>query len=108
MRSRSMSESHSLQTDDQKSATTGDNEVQMSRIFDVLMVLSEVTAGDYTSRLNVDLPENEPFKLLYQGINDTIDSLAKAHERSSLYQKELEDKLATIERQRIAIRELST
>jgi rsbT co-antagonist protein RsbR len=88
--------------------TDYDNERVLERMADILMLLSEVTAGDYTSRLREDLEEEDPFRLLYQGINETVDSLAQAHERSSAYQRELEEKLATIERQRIAIRELST
>lgn len=77
------------------------------RIADILMVLSEVTAGDYTSRLP-ELPNDEVFGALYRGINETVQSLQAAQENALRYQRDLEEKLATIERQRAAIRELST
>jgi rsbT co-antagonist protein RsbR len=78
------------------------------RIADILMVLSDVSDGDYESRLKVDLPETHPLGALYRGINDMIASLAKEQQRSAAYRKDLEEKLSTIEEQRAAIRELST
>jgi rsbT co-antagonist protein RsbR len=78
------------------------------RIADILMVLSDVGDGDYESRLKVDLPETHPLGALYRGINDMIASLSVEQGRSAAYRKELEEKLATIEAQRAAIRELST
>jgi rsbT co-antagonist protein RsbR len=45
---------------------------------------------------------------LYSGINEMIASLSAEEERSRAYQAQLEEKLATIEKQRAAIRELST
>jgi rsbT co-antagonist protein RsbR len=77
------------------------------RIADILMVLSEVTSGDFTSHLQ-ELPDEHPFSALYKGINEMVHSLAMSQENALRYQRELEDKLATIERQRAAIRELST
>lgn len=79
-----------------------------SRIADILFLLSGVTSGDFTSRLDVDLPDTHPIGALYNGINETVSSLAEAQKRAQAYQRDLEDKLATIERQQIAIRELST
>ena len=79
-----------------------------SRIADILFLLSSVTSGDFTSRLEVDLPDTHPIGALYNGINETVTSLAEAQKRAQAYQRELEEKLATIERQQIAIRELST
>lgn len=78
------------------------------RIADILFLLSSVTSGDFTQRLSVDLPETHPIGALYNGINETVTSLADAQKRAQAYQRELEEKLATIEQQQIAIRELST
>lgn len=78
------------------------------RIADILLLLSGVTSGDFTTRLNVDLPETHPIGALYNGINETVSSLAEAQKRSQTYQRDLEEQLAMIERQQIAIRELST
>ncbi len=80
----------------------------LEHIVDVLMVLSEVTANDYSGRLETALPDDHPITALYKGINETVASLAAAHARMMAYQKDLEEKLETIERQRAAISELST
>src|SRR3954468_22856892 len=80
----------------------------LDNILDVLVVLSEVTTNDYSSRLQTTLPDDHPISALYKGINETVESLANAHQRMVAYQNELEEKLGTIERQRAAISELST
>ena len=78
------------------------------RIADVLMVLSAIGSGSTAERLTSDLPEEDPFAILYDGINEVVDTLIAGQERLQSYQEELEAKLDTIERQRNAIRELST
>src|SRR5262249_33820276 len=65
-------------------------------------------AGDFSRRSKSDLPETHPIGALCTGINQTIDSLAAAQGRTLAYQQELEEKLATIQRQQVAIKELST
>jgi len=89
---------------------------------DVLTVLANMACGDFTDRLPLDLPPTHPFGALCIGINDMIDALVESKRRSEddqrqledklatieSYRRELEDKLATIEQQRAAIRELST
>ncbi|RYE77109.1 MAG: STAS domain-containing protein [Myxococcales bacterium] len=76
-------------------------------IADILVVLAEVTSGQFSSRLP-DLPEQDPFHALFRGINETVEHLATARSESDQYQQELEEKLRTIAQQAIAIRELST
>jgi rsbT co-antagonist protein RsbR len=93
--------------DMQESESEIENSI-LEHIVDVLMVLSEVTANDYSGRLQTSLPDDHPISALYKGINETVASLQAAHERMMAYQKELEEKLETIERQRAAISELST
>jgi rsbT co-antagonist protein RsbR len=83
-------------------------ELMLERIADILIVVADVGSGDYSTRLRSNLPENHALSTLYEGINQMIESLAREQERSGTYQKELEEKLATIEVQRAAIRELST
>lgn len=78
------------------------------RVADILLILSEVAVGEYGSRLPTDLPPDHPFGALNRGINDMVTALAEAQSQALSYQRELEDKIATIERQRTAIRELST
>lgn len=77
-------------------------------IADILLTLADVGAGDYAVRLSTDLPETDPFGALRVAINEMVASLAQEQARARTYQAELEDKLATIELQREAIRDLST
>jgi rsbT co-antagonist protein RsbR len=88
--------------------TALDNDI-LESVADALLVLSNVGFGDYTSRLSIPGEQADPsLRALFEGINEMIRSLEQEKERSDTYQKELEEKLATIEKQRIAIQELST
>ena len=78
------------------------------KIADILMLLADVASGDFSNRLELQLPDTHPLGALANGINEMIDSLASEQQRSAEYRRELEEKLATIERQQLAIRELST
>jgi rsbT co-antagonist protein RsbR len=80
----------------------------LETVSDALLTLANVGYGDYTTRLKVDPNDTSPLASLYAGINEMIGSLCAEQEKSKAYQAELEDKLATIEKQRAAIRELST
>ena len=80
----------------------------LESVADMLIVLSDVGSGDYSTRLKTDVADDHPLGALLSGINEMIDSLAAAHLRSEAYRKDLEEKLATIDMQRAAIRELST
>jgi rsbT co-antagonist protein RsbR len=89
-------------------STALDNDI-LESVADALLVLSNVGFGDYTSRLSIPGEQADPsLRALFEGINEMIRSLEQEKERSDTYQKELEEKLATIEKQRIAIQELST
>jgi rsbT co-antagonist protein RsbR len=77
------------------------------QIDEILRLLHDVARGVYR-QLDGDLPETDPFGLLYRGVNEAVAALATARDRALAYQHELEGKLSVIERQREAIRELST
>jgi rsbT co-antagonist protein RsbR len=79
-----------------------------SKIADILVALADVGSGDYSVRLESAFPESHPLGALCAGINEMIGQLADEQERGEKSRKELEEKLAMIERQREAIRELST
>jgi rsbT co-antagonist protein RsbR len=81
--------------------------VSEDRIADILIILSEVSCSNFTTRLP-ELEESDPFSTLYAAINEMADSLAHASEHAERYQNELSEKINTIEEQRAAIRELST
>jgi rsbT co-antagonist protein RsbR len=80
----------------------------LETVADALITLANVGYGDYTTRLKIDPNDTSPIAALYSGINDMIASLSVEQEKSRAYQAELEEKLATIEKQRATIRELST
>jgi rsbT co-antagonist protein RsbR len=84
------------------------NEEMLESVADALLTLANVGFGDYETRLEVAAEDESPLASLYRGINEMIESLAAEQLRSREYQTELEDKLETIEKQRAAIRELST
>jgi rsbT co-antagonist protein RsbR len=78
------------------------------RIADLLMVLSDVANGDFSNRLDSGFPDTHPLGALCVGVNEMIDALQNEQQRNAEYQRTLEEKLEMIERQRSAIRELST
>ena len=77
-------------------------------VADVLLLLSSVSVGDYSVRLPTELPQSDPFGALNRGMNQMVSALAETQTRSENYQRTLEEKLATVERQKLAIKELST
>src|SRR5262249_15401440 len=84
-------------------------EAILESVANALLVLSNVGLGDYATRLEVDPSESAgPLAHLFAGINEMIISLEKEQQKSRAYQQELEEKLATIEAQRAAIKDLST
>lgn len=80
----------------------------LESVADALLTLANVGFGDYTTRLDVADTDDTPLASLYRGINEMIESLSSEQEKSRAYQAQLEEKLETIEKQRAAIRELST
>lgn len=80
----------------------------LESVADALLTLANVGFGDYSTRLDVAADDSTPLASLYRGINEMIESLSSEQAKSKAYQAELEDKLQTIEKQRAAIRELST
>ncbi len=73
-----------------------------------LLTLANLELGDYDTRLEVADDDYGPLANLYRGINSMIESLSAEEQRGRAYRAELEEKLATIEKQRAAIRDLST
>jgi rsbT co-antagonist protein RsbR len=78
------------------------------RIANVLLALSDVGQGNYDVKLDLELPEEHPLGALTHGISRMTQALADEHRDAVRLQRELEEKLALIERQRIAMRELAT
>ncbi len=79
-----------------------------ARVGELARVLSDVSRGDYAARVPEDVPADHALRRLYTGMNEMMEALAAQEQRNFDYQRELEEKLATIDQQRAAIRELST
>jgi rsbT co-antagonist protein RsbR len=77
-------------------------------IANMLLALADVGQGNYEVKLDLDLPDDHPIGALTHGINRMTQALADEHRDAQRLQSELEEKLALIERQRIAMRELAT
>lgn len=75
---------------------------------DALLALSNVTLGDNSAQLEVDVHSSNPLSFLFASINDLLVALGAEQEQSALFRMELEEKLGTVEQQRAAIRSLST
>jgi rsbT co-antagonist protein RsbR len=80
----------------------------LDQVTDALVAMSNVGFGDYSCRLALPDDEQSPLRALFEGINAMVESLGQEKARSESYQSELEEKLRTIESQRLAIAELST
>lgn len=71
-------------------------------------VLQSVECGDLSARVTLAYPENDPIGVLASCINRMAGLLAERREETLSFQRELEGQIETIEKQREAIRELST
>ncbi|HUQ02098.1 MAG TPA: STAS domain-containing protein [Kofleriaceae bacterium] len=78
----------------------------LESVTDALLVLSNVAYGDLDGRVPIN--GEGPIAALLAGINEMIESLRVERDRNRAYARELEERVATIEQQRTAIRELST
>ena len=71
-------------------------------------VVKAVAAGELEQRASVSQPEDHPVGALAAGVNSMVEALSAARSEADSHLGELEERLATIETQREAIRELST
>ena len=71
-------------------------------------VLQAVEGGDLSARIEARYPETDPLGALASCINTMVSLLAERRDETTSYQRELEGQLETIDKQRVAIRELST
>jgi rsbT co-antagonist protein RsbR len=80
-----------------------------SAAFDVMLdVLQLVEGGDLEARVTLPYAETEPLGALAACINTMTAFLAERREETLSYQRELEAQIETIDKQQVAIRELST
>ena len=84
-----------------------DGELQQY-IAEFFAVLRAVDSGDLSARMQIRFAETDPMAALAETVNTTIQRLGRIREETQTYQRDIEDQLATIEKQRAAIKELST
>jgi rsbT co-antagonist protein RsbR len=77
-------------------------------VIDALLVLTNAAQGDCSTQVEVDLHGSNPLTFLMAAVNDLIYALGTEQEQSLVFRRELDERLATIEQQRSAIRSLST
>lgn len=77
-------------------------------IAECFAVLRSVDAGDLAARVPLRFSAAEPMAALATTVNAIIERLALVRHETQRYGRELEEQLATIEKQRAAIKELST
>jgi rsbT co-antagonist protein RsbR len=73
-----------------------------------LGVLSDVEEGSPAARVKLDYSNAEPLRRLADRVNAVLGSLHAMRAETLSYQQSLEEQIATIEKQKAAIRELST
>jgi rsbT co-antagonist protein RsbR len=78
------------------------------RVVDTLIALTAVGFGDYGVELRMDFKTRHPFNSVFASLNELIAAFGAEQEQSRAFRIELEDKLLVVEKQRVAIRELST
>lgn len=77
-------------------------------IDEILGALAAVGSGDLEHRIEPRYDESHPVGALALSVNAMVEALADARTRSAAYARDLGEKVSAIERQQLAIRELST
>lgn len=77
-------------------------------VADAILVLSNVSLGDCSQQLEVDIHSSNPLSFLFSNINELISALGTEQEQSRAFRGDLEEKLETVDQQRAAIKNLST
>lgn len=78
------------------------------RVVDALITMSEVSIGDYTAQVRIDFRNRHALNGVLASMNELIAAFGAEQEQSRAFRRELEQKLLIVEKQRAAIRELST
>lgn len=71
-------------------------------------VLRAVDGGELNARVPIRYSETDPMSALAETVNALIQRLVRVREQTQQHQREIEDQVATIDKQRAAIKELST
>ncbi len=77
-------------------------------IAEFFTVLRAVDGGELSMRIEVPFASSEPMRALAETVNTIIERLVAIREGAQAYQRDIEEQLSTIDKQRAAIKELST
>jgi rsbT co-antagonist protein RsbR len=77
-------------------------------IAEFLAVLRATDGGDASARVPARFAETEPMTALATAVNSIIERLERVRAETQRYERELDEQVATIDKQRAAIKELST
>jgi rsbT co-antagonist protein RsbR len=77
-------------------------------IAEFFTVLRAVDGGELSMRIEVPFADSEPMRALAETVNAIIERLVRIREGTQAYQHDIDEQLATIDKQRAAIKELST
>jgi rsbT co-antagonist protein RsbR len=77
-------------------------------IAEFFTVLRAVDAGELSLRIEIPFAENEPMRALADSVNAVISRLVRIREEAQAYQRDIDEQVAMIDKQRAAIKELST
>lgn len=95
-------------TEDDRASLIRTEEQLKQHIAEFFSVLRAVDGGDHAARVPLRYVETEPMTALASTVNAVIERLGRVRSETQRYERELEEQLATIEKQRAAIKELST
>jgi rsbT co-antagonist protein RsbR len=79
-----------------------------STIAEFFTVLRAVDGGELSTRIEVRFADSEPMRALAETVNTIIDRLVQIRDGTQAYQRDIDEQLGTIDKQRAAIKELST
>ncbi len=94
--------------DDGAGAAAGSASELRAAVDSMLSTLQSIESGDLDARVELPCGKDEPLGVLATCINEMAAFLAERREETLAFQRDLEGQIATIENQRVAIRELST
>jgi rsbT co-antagonist protein RsbR len=80
----------------------------MEAVTAIVGALRRVDSGDLSVQVATPYPPTEPMGALVACVNMMISQIAERREQNLSYQRELEGQITTIDKQRAAIRDLST
>jgi len=94
--------------DDGAGAVAGSPPELQAAVGSMMSTLQSIESGDLDARVELPCRDDEPLGVLAICINEMAAFLAERREETLAFQRDLEGQIATIENQRVAIRELST